>query len=125
MMIGGGTGICSEFGCAVTPLSFLLKLTLVCRRYGPCIDAACVEVLNIYLLCSFHVDSDGCDAVILGRRKDVIEASAAKLCKETGRTCIGVSADVRDPKALKEAVRQGVEKFGRIDYVICGPFSLA
>jgi len=50
----------------------------------------------------------------------VIEASAAKLSKETGRTCIGVSADVRDPKALKEAVRQGIEKFGRIDYVICG-----
>ena len=58
--------------------------------------------------------------MILGRRKDVIEAAAAQLSKETGRTCIGVSGDVRDPKALKEAVRQGIAKFGRLDYVICG-----
>ena len=58
--------------------------------------------------------------MILGRRKDVIEAAAAQLSKETGRRCIGVSGDVRDPKALKEAVRQGIAKFGRLDYVICG-----
>ena len=71
-----------------------------------------------------NLSTDGADAVILGRRKDVIEGAAAQLSKETGRTCIGVAGDVRDPKALKEAVRQAIEKFGRLDFVICGSFEI-
>jgi len=62
----------------------------------------------------------GCDAVILGRRKEVIEASAAKLSKTTGQTCLGVSGDVRSPESLNSAVAQAVQKFGRIDFVIAG-----
>ena len=30
------------------------------------------------------------------------------------------SADVRDPEALKKAVQATIDKFGRIDFVICG-----
>ena len=34
--------------------------------------------------------------------------------------CIPAQADVRKPDELKEAVRKTIEKFGRIDFVICG-----
>lgn len=50
----------------------------------------------------------------------MIEGTAAELSKETGQICVGVSADVRDPAALKAAVKIGVEKLGRIDFVIAG-----
>jgi peroxisomal 2,4-dienoyl-CoA reductase len=46
--------------------------------------------------------------------------SAEKLSKATGQTCLPASADVRDPEALKAAVALTKEKFGRIDFVICG-----
>jgi len=60
----------------------------------------------------------GADAVILGRRKDVIEKSAEELSKETGRTCLGFPCDVRKPDQLKEVAAKAVEKLGRIDFVI-------
>ncbi len=31
-----------------------------------------------------------------------------------------MQADVRDPKALHAAVKQTIDTFGRIDFVICG-----
>lgn len=46
--------------------------------------------------------------------------SAEKLSKATDQTCLPASADVRDPEALKAAVALTKEKFGRIDFVICG-----
>lgn len=63
---------------------------------------------------------DGCNAAIFGRRLDVITASAAKLSTSTGKTCIGIAGDVREPESLKAAVAETVKKFGRVDYVICG-----
>lgn len=65
----------------------------------------------------------GANAVILGRRADVIKQAATALSHETGRECLGLSCDVRDPKGLAEAVRETVNKFGRIDMVICGTTS--
>lgn len=62
----------------------------------------------------------GANAVILGRRADVIKVSAATLSKKTGKRCIGISADVRSPESLKAAVAESVKEFGRIDMVICG-----
>jgi NADP-dependent 3-hydroxy acid dehydrogenase YdfG len=62
----------------------------------------------------------GANAVILGRRKDVISASAKKLEESTGSKCIGISADVRKPESLKAAVEEAVKAFGKIDFVICG-----
>lgn len=63
---------------------------------------------------------DGANAVILGRRVDVITASAAKLSKDTGKQCLGIAGDVRSPESLKAAVAQTIAKFGRLDFVICG-----
>lgn len=46
--------------------------------------------------------------------------SADELSQATGQTCISAQADVRRPEQLKEAVAKTIEKFGRIDFVICG-----
>lgn len=64
--------------------------------------------------------SDGCDAVILGRRKANIEQAAAELSKSTGRKCIGIQADVRKLETLEAAVKQTVAELGRIDFVVAG-----
>ena len=53
-------------------------------------------------------------------RLDRITQAAEELSKGTGNTCIPAPADVRKPDELKEAVRKTIEKFGRIDFVICG-----
>jgi 2,4-dienoyl-CoA reductase [(3E)-enoyl-CoA-producing], peroxisomal len=49
-----------------------------------------------------------------------LEASAAELSESTGKTCIAAQADVRQPQQLQEAVKKTIDKFGRIDYVVCG-----
>ena len=51
---------------------------------------------------------------------DRLQASAEELAAATGNQCLPVQADVRNPKLLQEAVAKTVEKFGRIDFVICG-----
>ncbi|EPS95702.1 NAD-binding protein [Fomitopsis schrenkii] len=62
----------------------------------------------------------GADATIVGRKLDRLNASAAELSKATGRQCLAAQADVREPEQLKNAVAKTIEKFGRIDFVICG-----
>ncbi|KAJ9114481.1 hypothetical protein QFC20_001354 [Naganishia adeliensis] len=62
----------------------------------------------------------GADAAILGRNGPENEKAAAQLSKETGRTCLPCQADVRKPEDLKAAAKKAFEKFGRIDFVICG-----
>lgn len=53
-------------------------------------------------------------------RLDRLVASADELSKDTGRECLPVQGDVRQPKAIQDAVSKTIEKFGRIDFVICG-----
>ncbi|KAH9885606.1 2,4-dienoyl-CoA reductase [Cubamyces lactineus] len=62
----------------------------------------------------------GAHAAIVGRKLDRLQASAEELAAATGNQCLPVQADVRNPKLLQEAVAKTVEKFGRIDFVICG-----
>ncbi|KAI0344341.1 NAD(P)-binding protein [Trametopsis cervina] len=62
----------------------------------------------------------GANAAIVGRKFDRLSESAEELSKDTGRNCLPVQADVRQPKALQDAVAKTIEKFGRIDFVICG-----
>jgi len=54
------------------------------------------------------------------QRLDRLTQTAKELSDTTGRECIPTQADVRQPASLKEAVAKTIEKFGRIDYVICG-----
>lgn len=46
--------------------------------------------------------------------------AAEELSKATGRTCLSVQGDVRKPQDMKDAAKKCVEKFGKIDFVICG-----
>ncbi|KAK4048190.1 peroxisomal 2 4-dienoyl-CoA reductase sps19 [Microbotryomycetes sp. JL201] len=62
----------------------------------------------------------GADAVIMGRRENVIKQAAAELSKTTGQQCLGVAGDVRKPEDLKRAVQEAIAKFGRLDIVIAG-----
>ncbi|KAJ3731421.1 hypothetical protein DFJ43DRAFT_1155663 [Lentinula guzmanii] len=62
----------------------------------------------------------GADAVIVGRKLDRLTQTAKELSAATGRTCIPAQADVRQPKMLQEAVNKTIERFGKIDFVICG-----
>ncbi|KIJ33031.1 hypothetical protein M422DRAFT_76509 [Sphaerobolus stellatus SS14] len=62
----------------------------------------------------------GANAAIVGRNVERNIKSAEELSKRTGRTVIALQADVREPKQVQEAVRKTIEKFGRIDFVICG-----
>jgi len=63
----------------------------------------------------------GANACITGRRKDKTEKKAAELqALRPGAKVIGVSADVRDAKAMVSAVERTVSELGRLDYLICG-----
>ncbi|KAG6832508.1 hypothetical protein H0H93_013529 [Arthromyces matolae] len=62
----------------------------------------------------------GANAVIVGRKLDRLAQTAKELSDITGGKCLPAKADVRDPKALREAVQKTMDAFGRIDFVICG-----
>ncbi|KAI0318295.1 2,4-dienoyl-CoA reductase [Amylostereum chailletii] len=62
----------------------------------------------------------GANATIVGRNIERVTKTAAELSKATGQTCLPVQVDVRHPKQLQDAVQKTLEKFGRIDFVICG-----
>jgi len=62
----------------------------------------------------------GANAVIVGRKLDRLTQASKELSQATGSECIYAQADVRNPKALQEAAAKAIEKFGRIDFVICG-----
>ncbi|WVR07734.1 hypothetical protein IAU60_004777 [Kwoniella sp. DSM 27419] len=62
----------------------------------------------------------GVDAAIVGRDAKGLAESAERLEKSTGQRCLAASADVRDPEQVKAAVKATVDKFGKIDFVICG-----
>ncbi|WRT70286.1 uncharacterized protein IL334_007284 [Kwoniella shivajii] len=64
--------------------------------------------------------SHGVDAAIVGRDAKGLLESAQSLERSTGSKCIATSADVRDPEQLGKAVKETIDKFGKIDYVICG-----
>ncbi|KAG8830664.1 hypothetical protein FRC17_004498 [Serendipita sp. 399] len=62
----------------------------------------------------------GADAAIIGRNAARLEASARELSEKTGRQCLPLPTDVRKAADLEEAASKTVEKFGKIDFVICG-----
>jgi 2,4-dienoyl-CoA reductase [(3E)-enoyl-CoA-producing], peroxisomal len=62
----------------------------------------------------------GANAAILGRNAERLEASAKELSNESGKICLPLQADVRKMADLDNAARKTVEKFGKIDFVICG-----
>ncbi|KIK55462.1 hypothetical protein GYMLUDRAFT_175646 [Collybiopsis luxurians FD-317 M1] len=62
----------------------------------------------------------GASAVIIGRNLERLTAASQELSQKTGEVCIPAQADVRKPESLRDAVKKAIERFGRIDFVICG-----
>lgn len=62
----------------------------------------------------------GAKSAILGRTKERLDASAKELSDKTGNECLPIKADVRKVAELEEAAKQTVDKFGKIDFVVCG-----
>ncbi|KAK0227375.1 2,4-dienoyl-CoA reductase [Armillaria nabsnona] len=62
----------------------------------------------------------GANATIVGRKLDRLTQAAKELSQATGQVCIPAQADVRQPSAIQDAVTKTIEKFGRLDFVICG-----
>ncbi|KAJ3532873.1 hypothetical protein NMY22_g7566 [Coprinellus aureogranulatus] len=100
---GGGSGICR--GMTEAMVSFV--------RYS---EKARVLIGVFYSMQMRH----GANATIVGRKLDRLQQSAKELAEATGQECLAAQADVRQPATLKEAVAKTIEKFGRIDFVICG-----
>lgn len=62
----------------------------------------------------------GAHAAILGRNAERLEASAKELSNKSGKICLALQADVRKMADLDSAAKKTIEKFGKIDFVICG-----
>ena len=62
----------------------------------------------------------GARAVIVSRKAERVEQSARELAEATGRECLGVAADVREPAAVEAALDAALAKFGKVDIVVNG-----
>jgi 3-oxoacyl-[acyl-carrier protein] reductase len=61
---------------------------------------------------------NGADVAIAGRRLDILEATAAEIAGQTGRRCLPIRCDVRDPDQVQQMVDKTVAALGRIDILI-------
>ncbi|KAI8997045.1 2,4-dienoyl-CoA reductase [Pilobolus umbonatus] len=62
----------------------------------------------------------GAKAVIFSRNKDKLEKAAKEMREKTGGEIHFVSGDVRKPEDVENAVKETVEKFGHLDFLING-----
>ena len=62
----------------------------------------------------------GADVCIVSRKGDVLARTAEELSRKHGRTVLGIAADVRDPDAVAAAIRQTVERYGKLDTIVNG-----
>jgi peroxisomal 2,4-dienoyl-CoA reductase len=60
----------------------------------------------------------GADAVIASRNLEKLERAASELSAETGRRCLHVQADVREPAQVEAAIDVAVGQFGRLDILV-------
>jgi NAD(P)-dependent dehydrogenase (short-subunit alcohol dehydrogenase family) len=61
---------------------------------------------------------EGVDVAICARRKDVLEAAAQEIAKETGRKIIPIPADLTNDVDAKNFVEQGHKALGRVDIMV-------
>ncbi|XP_062382553.1 peroxisomal 2,4-dienoyl-CoA reductase [(3E)-enoyl-CoA-producing] isoform X1 [Sardina pilchardus] len=60
----------------------------------------------------------GCDVVIASRNLQRLTEAAEKLTKATGRRCLPLVIDVRQPETINTAIDRTLEELGRIDILI-------
>src|SRR5712692_4299381 len=61
---------------------------------------------------------EGVDVAICARRKDVLEAAAAEIAKETNRKVVPIVADLTKDADAKNFVAQGHKALGRVDIMV-------
>ena len=64
----------------------------------------------------------GANAAIVGRNAARLESAAKELSSVAGGECLPLAGDVRKYADLEAAAAKTVERFGKIDFVICGAF---
>lgn len=60
----------------------------------------------------------GCRTVIASRSFPRLSVAARKLAAATGRRCLPLALDVRDPAAVAAAVDQALKEFGKVDILV-------
>ncbi|KAL0984324.1 hypothetical protein UPYG_G00139950 [Umbra pygmaea] len=60
----------------------------------------------------------GCDTVIASRNLEKLKEAATKLMTATGRRCLPLTMDVRQPQTISAAVDETLKSLGRIDILI-------
>ena len=62
--------------------------------------------------------SQGANIVCLARRQNKVDENAEAIKKEFGVDAIGISCDITDTEKVNSAVKQILDKFGRIDILV-------
>jgi peroxisomal 2,4-dienoyl-CoA reductase len=62
----------------------------------------------------------GASAAILGRKADRLTEAAREMEQTSGRPCLAIPCDVRDPAQVQAAMASTLERFGRLDIVVNG-----
>ncbi|XP_068439260.1 peroxisomal 2,4-dienoyl-CoA reductase [(3E)-enoyl-CoA-producing] isoform X3 [Clinocottus analis] len=60
----------------------------------------------------------GCDTVIASRNLDKLKEAAKKLSAASGRRCLPLCLDVRQPESIAAAVDETLKELGRVDILI-------
>jgi peroxisomal 2,4-dienoyl-CoA reductase len=60
----------------------------------------------------------GADLAIVSRKQESLTAAAEQITAATGRRCLPLVADVRQPEAVESAVNRAVEELGGLDIVV-------
>src|ERR1700680_2956856 len=61
---------------------------------------------------------EGVDVAICARRKDVLEAAAKEIAKESGRKIIAIAADLTKDADARNFIDQGHKALGRVDIMV-------
>jgi 2,4-dienoyl-CoA reductase [(3E)-enoyl-CoA-producing], peroxisomal len=60
----------------------------------------------------------GASVAILSRKAENLHAAAEQICASTGRRCLALPADLRQPEAIEKAVNEVVRELGGLDIVV-------
>lgn len=67
---------------------------------------------------AFRFSELGANLVIVSRKMEVLEKTAAEIEQHTGNPVLPIEHDVRDYRRLKKVIRSVLERFGQIDGLI-------
>src|SRR5580704_17651457 len=67
---------------------------------------------------AFALAREGVDVAICARRREKLEATAAKIARATNRKLVAIPADLTNPADAENFVKQGHAALGRIDILV-------